>query len=72
MYLIVAALIILIRAFYAGTRHVSFERPNFHGKLEHSEEAVLVYVLKTVGVAATWPISLPIIGVYMLGKRLYG
>ena len=32
-------------------------------------ENLLVYGLITLGIGITWPISLPCIGIYLLGKR---
>ena len=33
-------------------------------------EKLFFYVIITLGVGLTWPLSIPVLGVYLLGKRL--
>ena len=33
-------------------------------------EKLFVYVAVTIGVALTWPLALPAVGMYLLGKKL--
>ena len=33
-------------------------------------ENLFFYVMITLGVGLTWPLSIPVLGVYLLGKRL--
>lgn len=36
---------------------------------EFDGEKLFFYIIVTVGVGLTWPLSLPCLGIYLLGKR---
>lgn len=66
--------IVLYRVFYAGMNSKSLfyrgPRYSFEDKGPHFDEnKVFVYGFQTIGIAITWPIALPVLGVYLLGKR---
>ena len=64
---------IIYRAFYAGmkSKTLFYRDPRYgEGKNPQFDEGKLFgYGLLTLGVGVSWPISLPVLGVYMLGKR---
>lgn len=64
---------IIYRAFYAGmnSKTLFYRDPRYaEGQDRVFDDNKLVgYVLLTLGIGASWPISLPVLGVYMLGKR---
>ena len=59
--------ILLGRTFYAGVRYKTlfYREPGW--KLD--DDKVAGYILKTLAVALTWPISLPLIGIFVLGQK---
>lgn len=59
--------IILYRAFYAGMNSETL----FYSYLPRGFSSVKIfdYILLSGGIAITWPISLPVIGIYKLGQR---
>jgi hypothetical protein len=63
---------ILARTFYAGmnTKTLFYRDPKY-GETGRKvcEDKVAGYMLLTIGFSVTWPLSLPVIGIYMLGKR---
>ena len=64
--------ILLGRTFYAGLRYKEFYRePTRYGEStwQLDDDKVAGYILKTVVAALTWPISLPLIGVFVLGQK---
>lgn len=71
IYLIVFAAIIMYRVFKAGT----YTKALFYSKgfgthrIEFNEGLVFVYIASTIGIASAWPIALPLIVIYRLGKR---
>lgn len=64
---------ILYRVFNAGMKSQELfyvvDRFNSKGPKVFDGEKVFFYTLTTGGLAATWPLSLPAIGVFLLGKR---
>ena len=65
---------ILGRAFYAGMKSKTlFYRDPWHGEGKNTRQfdefKVYVYGLTTLGIGIFWPITFPVLGVYMLGKR---
>ena len=63
---------ILYRVFNAGMNSKSlFYRPpgRYETEPQFSENLVMGYVFTTFGFAVTWIISLPLYGIYLLGKR---
>lgn len=64
---------ILVRVFYAGMNsNTLFYRGPMYGEKgppRIDEGKVVGYIIITLGFSVTWPLSLPLIGVYMLGKR---
>lgn len=66
--------IILYRAFYAGMKSKTLfyrESPYYgdNGKIIFNDNAAFSYAMWTFCAGFTWPISLPLIGIFMLGKR---
>ena len=64
---------VIYRVFNAGMNSKSLfycaDRYNTKGPDKFDGEKVLFYSLITGVLALTWPISLPCIGIYLLGKR---
>lgn len=64
---------ILGRAFYAGmkSKTLFYRLPRYsEGKdLQFDEGKLFSYGFATLGMSLSWPVSLPVLGVYMLGKR---
>lgn len=65
---------ILCRAFYAGMKSKTLfyrESPYYgdNGKIIFNDNAAFSYGVWTFFVGFAWPISLPLIGIFMLGKR---
>lgn len=62
--------ILLGRTFYAGLRYKTlFYRDHWrYGELD--DDKIAGYILRTIAVALTWPISLPLIGIFVLGQKL--
>lgn len=71
-YLFVAILIILCSAVYAGMNTDSFYKGSDYGynrgEVELDETAAFAYFVATLFVAFTWPIALPLIGAFFVGK----
>jgi hypothetical protein len=67
------ATILLGRTFYAGLRYKTLFYIDYmrHGKTvkQVDDDLVAGYILRTVAVAITWPISLPLIGIFVLGQK---
>jgi hypothetical protein len=64
--------IILFRAFYAGmnSKALFYRAPRYgESGAQFDESKLLGYGLVSLGVGVSWPISLPVLGVYMLGQR---
>ena len=63
---------ILVRVFYAGmnSKKLFFRAPKY-GEVGHqiNEDRVAGYMLLTMGFAIAWPLTLPVIGIYMLGQK---
>ena len=55
--------------FYGNVRRWDSSFRNQISVREFDGEKLLFYILFTVGIGLTWPISLPCIGIYLLGKR---
>lgn len=66
--------LLLGRTFYAGLRYKTlfYRDPKRYGETirQVDDDMVTGYILRTVVVAITWPISLPLIGVFLLGQKL--
>lgn len=63
---------ILARTFYAGmnTKTLFYRAPKYgETGRQVCEDKVAGYMLLTLGFSITWPLSLPVIGIYMLGKH---
>lgn len=63
---------ILYRVFYAGmnSKTLFYNPPGrYDDGPRYSENKVMGYVFATLGFAVTWIISLPLYGIYLLGKR---
>ena len=63
---------VLARTFYAGMNSKSlFFRAPKYGEVGHQidEDKAAGYMLLTVGFSLTWPLSLPLLGMFKLGKR---
>lgn len=63
---------ILYRAFYAGVNSKTL----FYRLLRYNERELAFdegklfgYIFVTLGISLFWPLSFPVLGVYMLGKR---
>lgn len=70
--------IIMYRVFEAGrsTNRFSVTRRDWDTDFREKApvtsfdgEKLFFYILVTLGFAITWPISIPVFGVYLLGKR---
>lgn len=62
---------ILYRVFYAGMNSSTlfyYSKKHYRGG-EFSVDNVMGYVFATLGFALTWPLTLPLTGIYLLGKR---
>jgi hypothetical protein len=63
---------ILASTFYAGMNsNTMFYRDAKYGEVgrQINEDRVAGYMLLTIGFAITWPLTLPVIGIYMLGQK---
>ena len=63
---------ILARAFYAGmnTKTLFYREPKYgETGRQVCEDKVAGYMLLTIGFSVTWPISLPLIGIFVLGQK---
>ena len=67
------ATILLGRTFYAGLRYKTLFYIDYmrQGKTvrQVDDDLVAGYIVRTVIVAVTWPLSLPLIGIFMLGQK---
>lgn len=67
-----AIVYILASTFYAGmnSKTLFFRAPKY-GEVGHQidEDKAAGYMLLTVGFSLTWPLSLPVLGMFQLGKR---
>ena len=65
--------ILLGRAFYAGLRSkdLFYREPKWRDETGRQvcDEKVAGYMLRTLGVSLTWPLSLPLIGLFVLGQK---
>jgi hypothetical protein len=66
-YSLVLITILLGRTFYAGVRYKTLFYRELGRKLD--DDKVAGYILKTLAVALTWPISLPLIGIFVIGQK---
>jgi hypothetical protein len=67
-----AVVFVLARTFYAGMNSKSlFFRAPKYGEVGHQidEDKAAGYMMLTVGFSLTWPLSLPVLGMFQLGKR---
>lgn len=64
---------LLGRTFYAGLRSkdLFYREPKRYGEIGRQvcEDRILGYALRTLAVALTWPISLPLIGIFVIGQK---
>ena len=64
---------ILASTFYAGmnSKTMFYRDANKYGEVgrQINEDRVAGYILLTIGFAITWPLTLPVIGIYMLGQK---
>ncbi len=67
-----AIVYILASTFYAGmnSKTLFFRAPKY-GEVGHQidEDKAAGYMLLTVGFSLTWPLSLPVLGMFKLGKH---
>ena len=67
-----AIVYVLASTFYAGmnSKTLFFRAPKY-GEVGHQidEDKAAGYMLLTVGFSLTWPLSLPLLGMFKLGKR---
>ena len=65
--------ILLGRTFYAGMNYKTlfYRDPKRYGETgqQVDDDRVVGYILRTVVVALTWPISLPLIGIFKIGQK---
>jgi len=64
--------LLLGRTFYAGMRYKTlFYHPKRYNETirQVDDDLVAGYILRTIAVALTWPISLPLIGIFVLGQK---
>jgi hypothetical protein len=67
-----AIVFVLARTFYAGMNSKSlFFRAPKYGEVGHQidDDKAAGYMLLTVGFSLTWPLSLPVLGMFQLGRR---
>jgi hypothetical protein len=67
------ATILLVRTFYAGMRYKTLFYIDYmrQGKTirQVDDDLIAGYIVRTVIVAVTWPLSLPLIGIFILGQK---
>ena len=67
------ATILLGRTFYAGMRYKTlfYRDAKRYGEtgLQLDDDMIAGYILRTLVTALTWPISLPLIGIFVLGQK---
>jgi hypothetical protein len=65
--------LLLGRTFYAGLRYKTlfYRDTTRYGETRRQldDDMIAGYILRTVIVAITWPISLPLIGIFVLGQK---
>jgi hypothetical protein len=65
--------ILLGRTFYAGMRYKTlfYREPKRYGEQgqQLDDDMIAGYILRTIAVAITWPLSLPLIGIFVLGQK---
>jgi hypothetical protein len=65
--------ILLGRTFYAGLRYKTlfYRDPIRYGESTRQldDDMIAGYILRTIAVAITWPLSLPLIGIFVLGQK---
>jgi len=65
--------LLLGRTFYAGMSYKTlfYRDPKHYGETgqQVDDDRVVGYILRTVVVALTWPISLPLIGIFKIGQK---
>jgi len=65
--------ILLGRTFYAGMNYKTlfYRDPKRYGETARQvdDDMVVGYILRTVAVAITWPVSLPLIGIFKIGQK---
>ena len=65
--------LLLGRTFYAGLRYKTlfYRDPARYGEAgrQLDDDKVAGYIVRTVVVAVTWPLSLPLIGIFVLGQK---
>lgn len=65
--------ILLGRTFYAGLRYKTlfYRDPARYGETgrQLDDDKIAGYILRTGVVVLTWPISLPLIGIFVLGQK---
>jgi hypothetical protein len=65
--------ILLGRTFYAGLRYkdLFYREPKRYGEQGQQvcEDKILGYTLRTLAVALTWPLTLPLIGIFVIGQK---
>jgi len=65
--------LLLGRTFYAGMSYKTlfYRDPKRYGETgqQVDDDRVVGYILRTVVVALTWPISLPLIGIFKIGQK---
>lgn len=65
--------LLLGRSFYAGLRYKTlfYRDAKRYGEtgLQLDDDMIAGYILRTVVVALTWPISLPLVGIFVLGQK---
>jgi len=64
--------ILLGRTFYAGLRYkdLFYREPGYRETSPQlDDDKVAGYLVRTVIVAVTWPITLPLIGIFVLGQK---
>jgi hypothetical protein len=64
--------ILLGRTFYAGMNYKTlfYREPGYRETSPQlDDDKVAGYLVRTVVVAVTWPLSLPLIGIFVLGQK---
>lgn len=68
-----AIVFVLARTFYAGmnSKSLFYRDPKYSSEVgpQIDEDKAAGYMLLTVGFCLTWPLSLPALGMFKLGKR---
>lgn len=66
--------LLLGRTFYAGLRYKTlfYRDPKRYSETTRQldDDMIAGYILRTIAVSLTWPISLPLIGIFVLGQKL--